>query len=250
MTMLHEPQRTGPARSSHRDLTRWLLAVVSVVVVVGVVSVTLALLIRGDGWERPTRSSTIPGSGVATSETRTLPPFTAVELAGSNNLTVQVGSPQSVAVRGDDNLVGHVRTTVRSGVLVIETVGDFSTRAPMRVSVVAPDLTSVSLSGSGTVTVDGVVAASFTAGLSGSGTMLVTGRAERLDASLAGSGQMDLHGLVARTVAAQLPGSGEIEVYAVDSLDADVSGTGSVIYAGDPPQVTSTVTGTGAVEPE
>jgi hypothetical protein len=248
MTMLHE-RRADPERSSRRDGAWWLL-VVGVVVVVGVVTVTLALLLPRDGGGVLTGSSTIRGSGVAASEDRTLPPFTSVELAGSTNVTVQVGSPQSVVVHADDNLIGHVRTTVRSGALVIDTTGDFSTRAPMGVSVVVPELSSVRLTGSGTVTVDGVDVPSFTASLPGSGTMRVAGRTDLLSASLGGSGQMELHGLIARAVEAQLSGSGEIQVYAVDSLDAEVSGTGSVVYAGNPPQVDRVVTGTGAVEPQ
>jgi len=177
-------------------------------------------------------------------------PFTAVELAGSSNVTVQVGAPQSVVVHADDNLIGRVSTTVRSGALVIETTGSFSTRTPMRVSVVVPEVQSVRLSGSGNLIVDGVVTSSFTASLPGSGMMLVAGRTEHLEASLQGSGQMNLHGLIAREVEVQLPGSGEIQVFATDSLHADVSGSGSVMYGGNPSRVTHAVTGSGAVEPE
>jgi len=230
-------------------MTRWLL-LGSVVVVVGVLSVTVALLLRGHQGDVLTGSSAVRGSGVAASETRNVRPFTAVELAGSSNVTVQVGAPQSVVVHADDNLIGRVSTTVRSGALVIETTGSFSTRTPMRVSVVVPEVQSVRLSGSGNLIVDGVVTSSFTASLPGSGMMLVAGRTEHLEASLQGSGQMNLHGLIAREVEVQLPGSGEIQVFATDSLHADVSGSGSVMYAGNPSQVTSAVTGSGAVEPE
>jgi Putative auto-transporter adhesin, head GIN domain len=248
MTALHERRHSDPARSPHRDMARWLL-VVCVVVVVGVLSVTVVLL-RGHQGNVPTGSSAVRGSGMAVSETRSLPPFTAVELAGSSNVTVQVGAPQSVVVHADDNLIGHVRTTVRSGALVVETTGSFSTRAPMRVSVVVPKVQSVRLSGSGNMIVDGVVSSAVTASLPGSGTMLVAGRTEHLEASLQGSGQMNLHGLIAREVDVQLPGSGEIQVYATDSLHVDVSGSGSVMYAGNPPHVTHSVSGSGAVEPE
>jgi hypothetical protein len=247
MTTLRERRPSAPAPSRDPEKTRRLL-VLSLVVVVGVVFATLAVL-RGQDGDVAGSGST-RGSGVAASETRTLAQFSALELAGSNNVSVQVGTPQSVVVHADDNLVGKVRTTVRSGTLVIETTGSFSTRAPMRVSVVVPELTSVSLSGSGNVIVDGVDSPSFTASLPGSGTLLVAGRADHLEASLPGSGQMNLHGLRARAVQVELSGSGEIQVYAADSLDAEVSGSGSVMYAGNPPHVARTVTGIGAVEPE
>ena len=249
MTALHERRHSDPARSPHRDMARRLL-VVSVVVVVGVLSVTAALLLRGHQANDLTGSGAVRGSGVAASETRNVPPFTAVELAGSSNVTVQVGRPQSVVVLADDNLIGSVRTTVRSGALVIETTGSVSTRAPMRVAVIVPEVQSVRLSGSGNLIVDGVVSSSFTASLPGSGTMLVAGQTDYLEASLQGSGEMNLHGLIAQEVKVQLPGSGTIQVYATDSLDADVSGSGTVMYAGNPPRVTHTVQGSGAVEPE
>ncbi len=250
MTTLHEPRRTDPGPSRRRDLALWLV-LAGVVVFVGVLSVALALLLlRGPGGTLLAGPGTVRGSGVAASETRTLPSFTAVELAGSNDVTVRVGAPQSVVVHADDNLVSHVRTTVRSGALVIETSGSLAPSAPMRVSVVVPKVTSVTLTGSGTMLVDGVDAASFTASLPGSGTMRVGGHTEHLTADLSGSGQLNMLGLIARAVEVQLSGSGEVQVHATGSLDAEVSGSGSVRYAGDPPHVTRTVTGSGAIEPE
>ncbi len=248
MTTLHEPRRTDPGPSPHRNMTPWLL-LAGVVVLVGALSVTLALVLRGHGGTL-LAGPAVRGSGVAASETRTLPSFTAVELAGSNDVTVRVGAPQSAVVHADDNLVSHVRTTVRSGALVVDTAGSFVTSAPMRVSVVVPKITSVTLTGSGTMLVEGLDAASFSASLPGSGTMQVSGHTEHLTADLSGSGQMNLHGLIARAVEVRLSGSGEVQVHATDSIDAEVSGSGSVRYAGDPPHVTRTVTGSGAVEPE
>ncbi len=153
-------------------------------------------------------------------------------------------------MHADDNLIAHVHTTVSAGTLVVDTSGSFETRAPMRVSVVVPRLTRASLTGSGNLIVDDVHADSFTASLPGSGTMLVSGRTEHLDASLPGSGQMNMHGLVAHDVEVQLSGSGEIQVHATETLHAEVSGSGAVFYAGNPPHVTTSVTGSGTVEPQ
>jgi hypothetical protein len=249
MTTLEDRRPVAPDNSAHSHKAPEFL-VLGVVLVVGVLSVMLAVLVRSQDGDRLARSGTVRGSGVAATETRTLPPFTGVELAGSNNVSVQIGTPQSVVVHADDNLIGHVRTYVRSGTLRIQTTGTFSTRTPMRVSVVVPRLTSAALTGSGKVIIDGVDTPSFTASLPGSGTMLVSGRTDHLEASLPGSGQMNMHGLLARTVEVQLSGSGEVEVLATESLDAEVSGSGAVMYAGNPPDVTQSVTGSGAVEPE
>ena len=78
-------------------------------------------------------SSTSPvgtGSGVAATQARSLPPFTGVDLAGENNVIVQVGAKQSVIVHADSNLLGRVTTRVRSGRLVIGTTpGNLAPRA-------------------------------------------------------------------------------------------------------------------------
>jgi hypothetical protein len=52
------------------------------------------------------------GSGKAATETRALPEFQAIELSGSMDLKVRQGSPQSVQVQADDNLLPLLETVV------------------------------------------------------------------------------------------------------------------------------------------
>ena len=73
------------------------------------------------------------------------------------------------------------------------------------------------------------------------------GTATRLDVTINGFGQARLSQLTARDVHAVVSGSGLIQVTATTSLDAAVPGSGTIIYSGDPPQVTTSVTGSGAV---
>jgi hypothetical protein len=68
------------------------------------------------------------GSGVPAAQTRVVPAFSRIELAGSNAVTVHVGGSRSVVVHGDRNLLSRVTTTVRAGRLVIDTIG--SRRVP------------------------------------------------------------------------------------------------------------------------
>jgi hypothetical protein len=53
--------------------------------------------------------------------------------------------------------------------------------------------------------------------------------------------------LVADDVRAVVSGSGSIFVTATESLDGSVSGSGAILYTGNPPDVTRNVTGTGAI---
>jgi Putative auto-transporter adhesin, head GIN domain len=194
-------------------------------------------------------SSSTRGSGVSVTDRREVAPFATVELAGSNTVAIQVGAPRSVAVTGDDNLVDRVTTVVRSGRLVIDDTGSFSTKAPMHVAVSVPSLDLVELSGAGTVTVDGVTGPDLSAELTGDGTLVVAGTARRERALLAGAGTLDLGDVAAHESTARLQGTGTIRVGVTSSLDATLSGTGTILYRGDP-NVTVRNTGTGTVAPE
>lgn len=192
-------------------------------------------------------SSTLEGSGAAAAQTRVTARFSGIDLAGSNQVTVVAGQRQSVVVHADRNLLGHVTTRVVAGILEIGTTGDFTTKAPMNVVISVPSLTALKLSGSGQLTATGITARSLSVSLSGSGAFDISGTATRLDVTLSGSGQAQLGRLTARDVHAALTGSGLIQVTATTSLDAVVPGSGAIIYGGDPPHVTTSITGTGAV---
>jgi Putative auto-transporter adhesin, head GIN domain len=189
----------------------------------------------------------VMGSGTPATESREVAPFTSVDLAGSNHVSIGIGAERSVSVRADDNLIDLVTTRVRDGQLVIDNRRSFQTKSPMSVRVTLPELVTVTMSGSGTVAVDGVRAQTLTVRLPGSGTIRVSGAADRLTAILDGSGELQLSTLVAARVTAGITGSGTIQLYASESVDASVSGSGTIAYRGNPQHVSKDVTGSGAI---
>lgn len=229
-------------RAPHR---RWLMAAGAVALVLA--GIAIGLLIHGDVADRSSGVG-VEGSGVPATESRDVAPFAAVDLAGSNNVTIHVGGEQAVVVSADDNLVRHVTTRVEGGKLVIGTTsGSFTTKTPMNVDVTVPALHAVTLSGSGTVVADGIDAKRMTVALPGSGILRASGTATTLAVDHGGSGDAQLEGLVASDVRAVLGGSGRIVVTATKTLDATVTGSGAIFYRGDPAQVTTSVTGSGVV---
>jgi hypothetical protein len=60
---------------------------------------------------------------------------------------------------------------------------------------------------------------------------------------------VQLAGHSAVDVKAVVGGSGTVSVTASGSLDALVSGSGAILYAGNPVRVTKNVTGSGAITP-
>ena len=195
----------------------------------------------------PRNNRTVEGSGRSAAETRDVDAFSSVELAGSNNVVIRAGEAQSVVVKADDNLLDHVTTEVQSGHLVIDNTGNFATKSPMSVEIGVPTIDALTLSGSGNIVADGLDVESLRATLPGSGTLTGSGTAERLDVAVGGSGSVQFTQLVAADVHADVGGSGTISVTATDHLAAAVSGSGAILYAGNPSDVATSVTGTGVI---
>jgi hypothetical protein len=207
----------------------------------------VGLLYQFDVFEGSS-TSTSEGSGVPATQARDVAPFNSVELAGSNNVVIRVGEEHSIVVKADDNLLDRVTTEVQSGKLVIaNTRGSFATKTPMSVEVNVPTVTALTLTGSGNIVVDGIETESLKVTLPGSGTLTGSGTATQLEVTVSGSGTVQFTRLVANDVRAIVSGSGSILITATKSLDASVSGSGAILYAGDPQDVTKSVTGTGAI---
>jgi hypothetical protein len=179
-------------------------------------------------------------------------PFTSVELAGSNLVTVRVGAPRSVAVHARRDMLGRVSTQVRGGALVIADVpGRGGTNGPTHVSVTVPALTSLAITpgGSGVVDVSPISNHSLAVTLAGDGVVTASGITTQLTVRLSGSGDVELGQLTARDVRATVSGSGHAVVMATGSLDALVTGDGVIQYAGSPAHLSTSVTGSGAIIP-
>jgi putative autotransporter adhesin-like protein len=238
---------TGTATGRRRWLGRLQLALMALGVLL--IAIVVALLVDRIFF----RSSSSPagtGSGVAATQTRPLPPFTRVELAGGNNVVVHVGARQSVVVHADSNLLRRVTTRVRSSRLVIGTTpGNLNAKSPMFVAVNVPSLDGLELRGAGNISVTGIDSRTLTVDLSGSGNIGAAGTAMKLDVTVSGQGTVALHGLIARDAKATLSGDGTIMLTATRSLTARISGTGTILYGGNPRHIAQRVTGSGAISP-
>lgn len=223
-----------------------VLTVVASAVVIAATALLLSIVYPGTHQSSGLKGA--KGSGVAGSQVRVVGPFTSVELAGSNTVSIDVGPTRSVTVYGDRNLLSRVTTEVHGQQLVIgNTRGSFTTKVPMRVEITVPAIGALALTGSGVVAATNVRAQRLTLTLSGSGTLRASGSAQQLDVALDGSGDAQLETLTAKEAYAVIRGSGRIVVTATDTLDASIPGSGAIVYEGTPSHVTSSVTGSGTV---
>lgn len=208
----------------------------------------------------------VAGSGVQTSETRTVAAFDRIELGGDYQVVVRVGAEQAIALAGDDNLLPLVRTDVRDGTLHIESDEDLAPRREIRIEIGVPSLRGIHSGGSSDVAVRSVRSRTFdaqvsgsselaasgdfgdlTTSISGSGEIRMDGTADEIDGRVSGSGELHLVEVRARAARIHVSGSGGATVNVAERLDAEISGSGEVRYAGSP-EVAADVSGSGSVE--
>ncbi|MGI9518119.1 MAG: head GIN domain-containing protein [Pirellulaceae bacterium] len=188
------------------------------------------------------------GSGVHQSEFRPVSHFDEVALSGFGTVNVYVGQAPSVEVTTDDNLLVHVETVVEDGRLTIRPLGPIRPRTGLNVNVGVPQLTVAKVSGAGDVHVHNASGEHLDMSISGAGTMSATGYVQHLSTRISGAGDADMKELVAHVAEVTISGAGDAEVFALDSLNANVSGAGDVTCYGSPPHVVQNVSGAGDIE--
>jgi hypothetical protein len=208
----------------------------------------------------------VRGSGVVTTEERSVGEFHGVNLQGSADVVHEIG-PLRVTVEADDNIVPLIKTEVVDGVLIVSSEGSYSTREGVVVRASSPRLDMISLTGSGDVEAATMTGEALTVSLRGSGDVRVKnvrtprldvelegsgdvsakGAAERVKVVLLGSGDVDLDDVDARAARIELKGSGDVSVHATEALEAIVRGSGDVTYRGNPETVSRDVQGSGEV---
>lgn len=214
----------------------------------------------------------LPQASHAGTEARNVGEFTGIALRNSTTVLVSQGQTTSVQVKADDELLPLLETVVDNGRLEIrwrrgESVANRKNLSAVTVTVVMPQLTALSVAGSGDIEVSafstpklGVSVAgsgsarlknlateSLNVSVAGSGDVQGSGQAASLGISIAGSGDVDLSGLKADEVSVRIAGSGDAEVHANKALKVSIAGSGDVVYSGEA-VVSRSVMGNGSVK--
>ena len=191
----------------------------------------------------------VNGSGKVTTETRTVSEFSAVQLAGAGDLSIEVAGSESLTIEAEDNLLPKIKTEVRDNRLTIS--GEEGTRfvptKPIKYRLTVKDLKQLDLSGAGNITASALSGDTLAVTLSGAGNISPAGTIDSLDLVLSGAGNFGGEQLDTRHAKVNLSGVGNGTVKVSDTLDARVSGAGTVFYIGNP-QVTKEVSGVGTVK--
>jgi hypothetical protein len=176
----------------------------------------------------------ISGNGRSATEQRDVPVFTRLDVSGAVEAAVTIGSPQSVSVTADSNVLPVITTEVRGGTLVVEPERNFRWRTPVRVAITVAALTDIEVSGASTVEVSGVQGSRLALDASGASTIRASGRVDTLDAEASGASRLRLSELAVRDADVDASGASSIELQVSGTLTGEASGASSVRYSGSP----------------
>lgn len=248
-----------------------------------------------------------------TKETRNVGTFTKIGFGVPGKLILKQGSPQSVVLEGDKEILDKIETDVEGNKLAIRREGrswhDWSWRDDKRITVYVTmsNIEGISVSGSGDlagsgkfstgdlelkvsgsgsldieadakgevkadvsgsgdlsmkgscqsfdsgvsgsghVNVSGTITGRADVSVSGSGKIVASGTAQQIKATISGSGKVLAADLEVSKCEVRISGSGDVEINVKDALDANISGSGSVTYKGNPSQLNSHASGSGHV---
>jgi hypothetical protein len=189
----------------------------------------------------------IKGSGDVVTQKRDLSGFKAVDVGGIFEVEITAGKEFAVEVQADDNLLEHIRTEVRGGVLHIETSRKINSKSTMRILVSAPEINDLDISGVAKVNASGLNADSLNVDASGASKVNLSGRASKLTVDVSGATKIDAEALSAVDVNVDASGASSVMVNVSGTLRGDASGASKIVYAGSPTEVKKSTSGASRV---
>jgi len=205
-------------------------------------------------------------------ETRDVGSFSSISLSISADVYLTQGNETKVVIEAEQKILDLILTEVDGDNLKIKYPrGKWNIRSNKQINIfittpgveglflsgsgnikaetqIKTESLDFSISGSGNIEIDDLVASDVEGHISGSGDINLSGSktAESLEISISGSGDMFAETLKVNSVEIRISGSGTCKVFAVSELEASISGSGSVYYKGNP-MVNARVSGSGKV---
>jgi hypothetical protein len=176
---------------------------------------------------------------------------TSLVLAGPDDVVVTHGDKLAITVAGDHDAAEALRFTLDNKTLGVMRKNGWKGHGKATVRVTLPELTHLTLAGSGTVEADrmagdveaviagsgtarlnGIAADKFEVTIAGSGTLEAAGHAKSLKLTVAGSGAAKMGGLKVDDADVTIAGSGDASFASDGTVKATVMGSGDVTVAG------------------
>ncbi|MCB0628273.1 MAG: head GIN domain-containing protein [Saprospiraceae bacterium] len=209
----------------------------------------------------------ISGEGPVVKRTLDLDDFSAIRLTNNAKVYIRQGSPQSVEVEAQENIIDNLKREVSDDAWTIGFDRSVRRYDGMKVYITLPSLRGLRVSGSGSITSESrftgvedmdvsisgsgdirleVESASIDSHISGSGNIKLRGTTGRHEVHISGSGNVEAYELNSESCKVQISGSGDCDVDVREDLEVRISGSGDVNYKGRP-RISSRISGSGDI---
>jgi hypothetical protein len=185
-------------------------------------------------WNGDDEGSGAAASGSGTTRIYQVTDFNGIDLRGSDDVDVRVGTGFSIRAEGPSEQLDRLRIGRDGETLNIGrkngTNFGWSKGGKVKVYVTLPRLTEANVSGSGNMAIDRVEGDGFKGGIAGSGNLIVAAiQVDGAKFSIAGSGTARASG-TARDLKVEIAGSGDVDGAKLQATSAkiEIAGSGSV----------------------
>jgi len=209
-------------------------------------------------------------------ESRQVSGFHRIASGGPFNVHVKIDGTESLKISSRPDIIKLIETVVEDGTLKIKfrdhlKSGEGDTDGPIDIYVTARSLSSLILSGSGSITAEGAAlsgehvdvvlsgsgniesaakSGNLHVTISGSGTVHLNGSADNTKVVISGSGDLKAKELKTNSAAVTISGSGNAYFSAGKTVSAHIVGSGNVVYSGNATITESRTVGSGGVSKE
>ena len=189
------------------------------------------------------------GSGVAKSEDRSISEVTKIHLNSVGTLVLKQSDKESLTVKGDDNIVPLMRSSVANGTLTLGLADNSSVqpKTAMEYVVEVKAITSLQITGAAIAKVSALDGKTLVVNLTGACQATLQGKIDSLQLNATGASSCDAAELSCKSVTVKVTGASNVTVYAESTLDATATGACTVKYLGDP-KVTKNIAGTSSIK--
>ncbi len=163
--------------------------------------------------------------------------FEEIETGDGWRIDVRIGSPQSVVLESDDNLLDATEVEVSQGRLSIRL--KFETLRPtvLQGTITVESLTRIQASGNARVAVEGLDGDSLDIDLSGGAQVTARGRVEELRLDTSGGARVDGSGLEVKLARVEMSGGSKVELNVSESVVGSASAVSTLVVEGTPANV-------------
>lgn len=182
------------------------------------------------------------------SEERDLQDYDHIILEDNADLTVSAGEDYSMRLRLPEGYSQRVSTKVVGGSLIIDQLDMNLSPEEVIIDITLPNLVGFEMQSHSDVELKNIQADFFELSMEGAGSVELDGDCGRAVLTVDGMGDLNAGRFKCDHVRMEFSGVGSAEVHARESIDAEVSGIGSVDVYGGPDKVKKDVSGIGSFD--